>query len=112
MRMNLVRVVFVLAVVAAASGWWCARRGPSTVSANGAPVTSGRADSVQFGNGGAYCTATVPREWGTYRTGSQQSGLSFEAADGTLRFITNLPCDGSTPQVALQIRRASPAANQ
>jgi len=110
MRSIPVRVV--VAIVVLGSGWWCAQRGPSTVSADEMVVTSGRADAAQFGNGGAYCTASVPREWGTYRTGSQQSGLSFEAADGTLRFITNLPCDGSTPQVALQIRRVSAAANQ
>jgi hypothetical protein len=52
----------------------------------------------------AQCVATVPKAWGQYRGGSAQSGLSFEDANGTLRFITNLPC-GSVPTVALEIRR-------
>ena len=53
----------------------------------------------------AQCVATVPKAWGPYRGGSAQSGLSFEDANGTLRFITNLPC-GSVPTVALEIRRS------
>jgi len=40
----------------------------------------------------AQCVAMVPKTWGQYRGGSAQSGLSFEDANGTLRFITNLPC--------------------
>jgi hypothetical protein len=53
----------------------------------------------------AQCVATVPKAWGQYRGGSAQSGLSFEDANGTLRFITNLPC-GAVPTVALEIRRS------
>jgi hypothetical protein len=112
MRSIWYRVAMVLAILVTASGWWFALRAPSTVLANLASPASERPKSTQFGTGGAYCTAAVPREWGVYRTGSQQSGLSFEAADGTLRFVTNLPCDGSTPQIALQIRRTSPPVNQ
>jgi hypothetical protein len=51
------------------------------------------------------CIASVPRSWGVYRGGSAQSGLTFEDGAGTLRFLTNLPCDGSTAVVALEIRR-------
>ena len=58
----------------------------------------------QTGFGQAACVSYVPRAWGQYRGGSQQSGLAFEDASGTLRFITNVPCDG-TPQVALELRR-------
>jgi hypothetical protein len=58
----------------------------------------------QAGSGQAACVSYVPRAWGQYRGGSQQSGLAFEEASGTLRFITNVPCDG-TPQVALELRR-------
>jgi hypothetical protein len=36
-----------------------------------------------------------------------QSGLAFEDSAGTLRFLTNIPCDG-TPAVALEIRRTAP----
>ena len=51
------------------------------------------------------CVATVPKSWGAYKGGSAQSGLAFEDAAGTLRFLTNIPCDG-TPVVALEIRRS------
>jgi hypothetical protein len=55
------------------------------------------------------CVATVPKSWGQFRGGSAQSGLAFEDSSGTLRFLTNIPCDG-TPAVALEIRRpATPA---
>jgi len=50
------------------------------------------------------CVATVPKSWGAYKGGSAQSGLAFEDTAGTLRFLTNIPCDG-TPVVALEIRR-------
>jgi hypothetical protein len=50
------------------------------------------------------CVASVPRAWGEFKGGSSQSGLAFQAADGTLRFVTNLPC-GSQPPIALKIVR-------
>ena len=53
------------------------------------------------------CVASVPKSWGAYKGGSAQSGLAFEDTAGTLRFLTNIPCDG-TPAVALEIRRAAP----
>ena len=53
------------------------------------------------------CVATVPKSWGAYKGGSAQSGLAFEDTAGTLRFLTNIPCDG-TPAVALEIRRTAP----
>jgi hypothetical protein len=53
------------------------------------------------------CVATVPKSWGAYKGGSAQSGLAFEDTAGTLRFLTNIPCDG-TPAVALEIRRTPP----
>lgn len=52
------------------------------------------------------CVSTIPKAWGDYRGGSAQSGLAFEDANGTLRFITNLPC-GAVPNVALEIRRST-----
>jgi hypothetical protein len=51
------------------------------------------------------CVSQVPRAWGQFKGGSQQSGFAFEDAHGTLRFITNVPCNGETPLVALEIRR-------
>jgi hypothetical protein len=50
------------------------------------------------------CVASVPKAWGAYKGGSAQSGLAFEDSAGTLRFLTNIPCDGA-PAVALEIRR-------
>ncbi len=58
--------------------------------------------------GDSQCVSTIPRSWGQYRGGSSQAGLAFEASDGTLRFVTNLPC-GSTPIIALEVLR-TPAA--
>jgi hypothetical protein len=56
------------------------------------------------------CVASVPRSWGTFRGASTQSGLAFEDTAGTLRFLTNIPCDGS-PVAALEIRRTAPNPN-
>jgi hypothetical protein len=57
------------------------------------------------------CVASVPKSWGTFRGASTQSGLAFEDSAGTLRFLTNIPCDGP-PIVSLEIRRtAGNAAN-
>ena len=50
------------------------------------------------------CVASVPKAWGTFRGASTQSGLAFEDANGTIRFLTNIPCQG-VPSVALQIHR-------
>jgi hypothetical protein len=55
------------------------------------------------------CVSQVPREWGQFKGGSEQSGIAFEDARGTLRFITNLPCNGSVPPVALEVRRTATA---
>ena len=58
----------------------------------------------------AQCVSTVPRSWGEYRGGSNQAGLAFEASDGTLRFVTNLPC-GAVPIIALEVRRTTGSRN-
>lgn len=58
----------------------------------------------------AQCVSTVPRSWGEYRGGSNQAGLAFEASDGTLRFVTNLPC-GTVPMIALEVRRTTGSRN-
>ena len=52
------------------------------------------------------CVSTVPRAWGDFKGGSTQTGLAFEDRTGTLRFLTNIPCDG-TPAIALEIHRTS-----
>jgi hypothetical protein len=55
----------------------------------------------------AQCVAYVPPNWGEFKGGSTSMGLSFEDNEGTLRFVTNIPCIG-TPQIALEIRRSNP----
>jgi hypothetical protein len=50
------------------------------------------------------CVASVPRSWGTFRGASAQSGLAFEDASGTIRFLTNVPCSG-TPIPSLTVVR-------
>lgn len=59
---------------------------------------------------GYTCVSYIPAEWGEFKGGNQQSGLAFQDRTGTLRFVTNLPCD-STPQPALEIRRTAPKTN-
>jgi hypothetical protein len=61
-------------------------------------------------NSDAQCVSAVPRSWGEYRGGSNQAGLAFEASDGTLRFVTNLPC-GAIPVIALEVRRTTNAGD-
>jgi len=51
------------------------------------------------------CVSQVPQAWGQFKGGSEQSGLAFEDGQGTLRFITNIPCNGAVPTVALEVRR-------
>ena len=70
----------------------------------------GRAASAAQLKSDAQCVSVVPRSWGEYRGGSNQAGLAFEASDGTLRFVTNLPC-GSVPVSALEVRRTTGAGN-
>ena len=59
---------------------------------------------------GYTCVSYIPTEWGEFKGGNQQSGLAFQDRAGTLRFVTNLPCD-ATPQPALEIRRTTPQSN-
>lgn len=59
---------------------------------------------------GYTCVSYIPAEWGEFKGGNQQSGLAFQDRAGTLRFVTNLPCD-STPQPALEIRRTAAQSN-
>jgi hypothetical protein len=76
------------------------------VSADGAPRA---ANGAQL-NADAQCVSAVPRSWGQYRGGSNQAGLAFEASDGTLRFVTSLPC-GAAPAIALEVRRTTGPGN-
>ena len=74
-----------------------------------ADATARASNATQL-NSDAQCVSAVPRSWGTYRGGSNQAGLAFEASDGTLRFVTNLPC-GAIPVIALEVRRTNGSGN-
>jgi hypothetical protein len=75
-----------------AANWFYARK------AKAAPQAS-------FGQ--AACRSYVPEEWGEYKGNSEHYGIVFQDSSGTLRFVTNVPCE-ATPQIALEIRRGSP----
>lgn len=66
-----------------------------------------RAAAPQTVFGQPACRSFVPPEWGDYKGSSEHYGVVFQANDGTLRFVTNVPCE-ATPQIALEIRRGSP----
>jgi len=93
MRNNLLRKMVIVAV-AAACGWLYMYHKKETKAA------------PRLGFGEPACVTYIPREWGEYKGGSQQSGLAFRDNAGTLRFFTNIPC-GNPPQVALEIRRSN-----
>jgi hypothetical protein len=74
----------------------------STVLFRGKTVKAAQPPQSSFGG----CVSAVPQQWGQYKGGSAQSGLAFEDREGTIRFLTNIPC-GATPLVALEIRRTA-----
>jgi hypothetical protein len=51
-----------------------------------------------------------PKILGAFRGASAQSGLAFEDGAGTIRFLTNIPCDG-VPIVSLEIHRTADNPN-
>jgi len=55
----------------------------------------------------AACRSFVPLEWGEYKGSSSGFGVAFQDSTGTLRFVTNVTCEG-VPPVALEIRRTMP----
>ena len=55
---------------------------------------------------GYTCVSYVPEEWGEFKGGNQQAGLTFQDRNGTLRFVTTLPCD-ATAVPSLEIRRVT-----
>ena len=89
MKIMTVRVVIMAILLAGIAGW------------NFGPKTSAAPES---GYGQPISVSQIPLAWVEYKGGSQQSGLAFQDTAGTLRFITNIPCDGVS-QVALGLRR-------
>jgi hypothetical protein len=65
-------------------------------------TAKGSAQSVFTGDPG--CVSYVPTEWGQFIGSSALTGIGFEDRDGTLRFVTSLPC-GTAPTIALEVRR-------
>jgi|HubBroStandDraft_6_1064221.scaffolds.fasta_scaffold121958_2 hypothetical protein len=55
-------------------------------------------------SGDSGCISYVPEEWGQFIGSSALTGIGFEDKNGTLRFVTSLPC-GTAPGVALEVRR-------
>jgi hypothetical protein len=43
-------------------------------------------------SGDSGCISYVPEEWGQFIGSSALTGIGFEDKDGTLRFVTSLPC--------------------
>ena len=89
MKNRIVKVLLVVLIVVGAKLWFF-----PTKRAQAAP-------QEVFGA----CVANIPQEWGEFVGGSEQSGIAFRDKQGTLRFITNFPCNGTIPLVALEVRR-------
>ena len=53
------------------------------------------------------CVAYIPADWGVYKGASASYGLGFEDAEGTLRFVNQVPCSGlhQAPTLTLELRR-------
>jgi hypothetical protein len=59
----------------------------------------------QTASASARCQVNVPSEWGDFVGGSNY-GLAFRDNQGTIRFVTQMPCGLEGPvNVALQIKR-------
>lgn len=90
------RLLVAAVVLLTAANWFYARR--VTAAAKTAPQSS-------FAQ--AACRSYVPPEWGEYKGSSSGFGVAFEDSSGTLRFVTNVACEG-VPPVALMIQRGTP----
>jgi hypothetical protein len=53
----------------------------------------------------AQCRVRVPAEWGEF-VGASTYGLGFRDNQGTLRFVSQMPCNlDGPPNISLQIKR-------
>jgi hypothetical protein len=93
MRKKSARVLILMGLVLVAANWFYARRSKAA------------APHQMFTQ--PACKTYVPQEWGDFKGSSEHYGLVFQGNDGTLRFVTNVPCEG-TPQIALEVRRGTP----
>ena len=93
MRKITQRLLTAAIVLLLASNWFFARKAT--------------AKSQIVGYGQPACTTYVPTSWGEYMGSSEHYGIVFKDNAGTLRFLTNIPCE-TTPQIALQVKRSNP----
>lgn len=91
MRKTAARLLIAAVVLVTAANWLYARR------AKAAPQQVFQAQ----------CRSFVPLEWGEYKGSSSGFGVAFQDSTGTIRFVTNVTCEG-VPPVALEIRRTMP----
>ena len=87
------RLLIAVIMLLLASNWFFARKAT--------------AKSQIVGYGQPACTTYVPTSWGEYMGSSEHYGIVFKDNAGTLRFLTNIPCE-TTPQIALQVQRSNP----
>lgn len=87
------RLLIAVIVSLLASNWFLARKAT--------------AKSQIVGYGQPACTTYVPTSWGEYTGSSEHYGIVFKDNAGTLRCLTNIPCE-TTPQIALQVKRSNP----
>ena len=92
MRKNFLQKMAMVALAGAACGWLYVRK------------TTAAPQIAVFGQ--AACTSYVPPSWGEFKGTFQQNGVVFQDNAGTLRVVTNIPCE-TTPQIALEIRRSN-----
>jgi hypothetical protein len=85
------RLLVAVIVLLAVSNWFFARRATA---------------KPQIVYGQPACTTYVPASWGEYVGSSEHYGMVFKDNAGTLRFLTNIPCE-TVPQIALQVKRTN-----
>jgi hypothetical protein len=90
------RLLILAVVLISAANWFHARR-----------VTAAAKSAAQNSSNQAACRSYIPQEWGDYKGSSSGFGLTFEDSSGTLRFVTNVGCEG-VPPIALLIQRTAP----
>lgn len=86
------RLLVTVMVLLIASNWFFARKATAA--------------KPQIVYGQPACTTYVPTSWGEYVGASEHYGIVFKDNAGTLRFLTNIPCE-TTPQIALQVKRTN-----
>jgi hypothetical protein len=69
-----------------------------------ARVKTAKGSPQDIFSGDSGCISYVPEEWGQFIGSSALTGIGFEDKNGTLRFVTSLPC-GTAPGIALEVRR-------